>query len=235
MRAVTPDPVAIGASVSCADLADLRGELERLEEAGIDYLHYDVIDGRFNDTFILGVPTLAAIRRHTDLPIEVHLAVYEPERYLDQFIDAGADYLAVHPEGTDRLYQVVERIAGAGKGPVLALRPESGADLVPAELLDRFCWILKLTVNPGYAGQSFQQRSLAHLAELRGLIASRGLRTPIAADGNINPRTVPRVVRAGARMLVGGSSGLFSREVSLAGARSRLVEAALEALPGGGG
>jgi ribulose-phosphate 3-epimerase len=234
VRPVTPDPVAVGASVSCADLTDLRGELERLEEAGIDYLHYDVIDGRFNDTFILGVPTLAAVRRRTSLPIEVHLAVYEPERYLDQFIDAGADYLAVHPEGTDRMDQVVEHIAGAGVGPVLALRPESGADLVPAGLLERFCWILKLTVNPGYTGQAFQPRSLDHLAELSGLVTARGLRTPVAADGNINPVTVPGVVRAGARMLVGGSSGLFRKELSLARARELLVEAALEALPAGG-
>lgn len=233
MRAVTPKPIALGASLSCADLSDLRRELEGLEEAGIDYLHFDVIDGRFNDTFMLGVPTLAAVRRHTRLPIEVHLAVYEPEKFIDQFIDAGADYLAVHPEGTDRLDELTDRIAGSGAGPVLALRSESGADRVPADLLDRFCWILKLTVDPGYAGQAFQPSSLSHLCELSRLVSSRGLDTPVAADGNINPRTIPEVVRAGARMLVGGTSGLFRKDLSLSESRVRMLEAALQALPRG--
>lgn len=231
MRPVRVNPIAVGASLSCADLSDLRRELDRLAEAGIDYLHYDVIDGRFNDTFMLGVPTLSAIRRHTSLPVEVHLAVYEPEKYLDQFIDAGADYLAVHPEGTERMEEVCERISGAGAGPVLALRAESGADLVPTDLLDRFCWILKLTVEPGYAGQEFQPRTLRHLEKLSRLVSSRGFSTPIAADGNINPHTVPQAVRAGARMLVGGTSGLFREGRPLAWAREQLLASALRALP----
>jgi ribulose-phosphate 3-epimerase len=161
----------------------------------------------------------------------VHLAVYEPEWYLNQLIDAGADYLAVHPESTDCMEEVCERIAGAGAGPVLALRAESGADIVPAGLLDRFCWILKLTVEPGYAGQAFQPRTLRHLSELSELVTYRGFNIPIAADGNINPNTIPEAVRAGARMLVGDTSGLFRKGSSLARSRDEMLQSALQVLP----
>jgi ribulose-phosphate 3-epimerase len=226
MNVLNTSGIRIGASLTCADLAELGDELQRLEQAGIDYLHYDVIDGRFNDTFMLGVPTLKSIRGRTSLPIEVHLAVYKPERYLRQFVDAGADYISVHPEGNDCIEQVVRQIADAGAGPVLALRAETGAGGFPVDILEQVHWVVKLTVNPGYSGQKIQPGALHHLEELHGLIRSRGLETPVAADGNIHPGTIPEAVRAGASLLVGGTSGLFRKDLPLKEARGMMLKAA---------
>jgi len=226
MHTLNRKKITIGASVSCADLTNLARELRRIEQAGIDFIHYDVIDGRFNDTFILGVPTLRALRGLTGLPVEVHLAVFEPELYIEQFIEAGADYVAVHYEAADDVPSVLRRIEGLGARPVLALRAETDVDEHLCSLLDDVDWVLKLSVDPGYSGQSFQENALDGIEKLRKEIDLRGLDTGLLADGNINPRTAGEVVRRGADMLVGGSSGLFLPDLDLRTARDRLLRAA---------
>ncbi|MBN2323082.1 MAG: ribulose-phosphate 3-epimerase [Spirochaetes bacterium] len=234
MHTVERKTVTIGASLSCADLYDLESEIVRLERAKIDFIHYDVIDGRFNDTFILGVPTLKAVRPHTDLPIEVHLALFNPERYIGQFVDAGADYLAVHYEAMDDPRRVLETIRNAGAGPVLALRAETKTNERIEALLASVDWVLKLAVNPGYAGQSFQKRVLQDVAELKSAVTALGLRTAIAVDGNVNKDTIPGIVKAGGDILIGGSSGLFLKDRPVSEAKDVLLKTALSCLDGAG-
>ncbi len=226
MHTLDRKKITIGASISCADLMNLARELRRIERAGIDFIHYDVIDGRFNDTFILGVPTLKSLRELTGLPIEVHLAVFEPGLYIDQFIEAGADYVAVHYEAAEDISPVLRRIKELGARPVLALRVETDVDEQLCSLLGDVDWVLKLSVDPGYAGQSFRANALDMIEKLRKEIDLRGLDTGLLADGNINPQTAGEVVRRGADMLVGGSSGLFLPDLDLRTARDRLLRAA---------
>ncbi len=218
--------ITLAASVSCFNLYNIESQLPLVEEAGVDLLHFDVVDGRFNDCFILGAPTLAAIRPHTRLPIEVHLAVYEPQKFIRQFVEAGADYVAVHYEVMSEPEAVFEQIRQAGAKPLLALRAETGVDEGLARLLPQVDWVVKLTVNPGYAGQSFQPATLDRIRELRRAAQEAGLDIGIVADGNINPRTIPAVVGAGADILVGGTSGLFLKDKSIKEAAALVLQAA---------
>ena len=215
MYEIIKKDINIGASLSCANLYDLKHELKKILKAGIDYIHYDVIDGQFNDTFILGVPTLKAIRPFVTIPIEVHLAVYKPEKFIKQFVDAGADYIAFHIEGTDKPEEVCKMIDESGAKPILALRAETEVNHKIESILPKVEWVLKLTVNPGYSGQKIQESSINKIEKLSERIKELGLNTRIAADGNINKNTIPAIVKAGCRMLVGGTSGLFLPNTSL--------------------
>lgn len=228
MYEIPEKEILIGASLSCANLYDLKTELKKIEEAGIDYIHYDVIDGRFNDTFILGIPTLMSIRPHTKLPIEVHLAVYNPQKFIKQFVEAGADYIAFHYEATDDPASLCEEIKSLKAKPVLALKAETDINKNLEGILPLFEWVLKLTVNPGYSGQKIKPESIEKIKKLKEGINKLGLPLKIAADGNINEKTIPDAVKAGSRMLVGGTSGLFLKTISLREAKEKMLEKALK-------
>lgn len=218
--------ITLVASVSCFNLYNLESQIPQVEEAGIDLLHFDVVDGRFNDCFILGTPTLQALRPHTKLPIEVHLGVYEPEKYIKQFVQAGADYIGVHYEVMKEPEKIFEMILEQGAKPVLALRAETEADDGIIKLLPYVDWIIKLTVNPGYSGQIFKQETVDKIKKLRDAINQAGFNVGIEADGNINPDTIPSVVKAGADMLTGGTSGLFVKNKTIRQAAQDMLEAA---------
>jgi len=221
--------ITLAASVSCFNLYNIESQMCEIENAGIDMLHFDVVDGHFNDCIILGTPTLEALRPHTKLPIEVHLGVNEPEKFIKQFVKAGADYISVHYEvlaNPDRIFDMIE---AAGAKPVLALRAETEADKGVIKLLDRVGWILKLTVNPGYSGQKFQAETVEKIRRLRKAIEEAGYKTGIQSDGNMNLKTVPQVVSAGADMITGGTSGLFLKDKSIKEAAGELLSAARSA------
>lgn len=218
--------ITLAASVSCFNLYNLESQIHQVEEAGIDLLHFDVVDGRFNDCFILGTPTLQALRPHTKLPVEVHLGVYEPERYIKQFVQAGADYIGVHYEVMKEPEKIFEMITKEGARPVLALRAETEVDDGIIKLLPYVDWIIKLTVNPGYSGQTFKQETVEKIKRLRDAIKQAGFNTGIEADGSINPSTIPAVIKAGADMLTGGTSGLFIKHKTIKQAAQDMLEAA---------
>lgn len=218
--------ITLAASVSCFNLFNLESQVCQVEEAGIDLLHFDVVDGRFNDCIILGTPTLQALRPHTQLPVEVHLGVYEPEKYIRQFANAGADYIAVHYEVMIEPVKIFEMIKDAGAKPILALRAETDVDAGIVKLLPHIDWIVKLTVNPGYAGQSFKTETVEKIRNLRKAIKEAGFNTGIQADGNINPKTIPIVVEAGADMLTGGTSGLFLKDKTIKESALEMLHAA---------
>lgn len=217
----------LGASVSCFDLFNLERQFAEIHDAPVDFLHYDVVDGDFNNCIILGLPLLEAIRPHTKLPVDVHLAVYRPERFIEQFARAGADIITIHPEGADNPARCFELIRRCGALPALALRSETEAEKNLLPLLEESLFITKLTVNPGYAGQTLQGDALAKMKALRTLMDRNGIAVPIAADGSVNPATIPALAEAGASMLIGGSSGLF-RPGGTVKENARAMLAALE-------
>ena len=201
----------LGGSASCFDLFNLERQFKEMEQAPVDFIHFDIVDGRFNQCIILGTPTLQAMRPHTELPIEVHMAVYEPELYIKQFVDAGADIITIHPEGTKDVMAAFDLIRSLGAKPALAFRSETAPteDLLPA--MEQAEYIIKLTVNPGFSGQQIQPAAFEKMKALRDMMDAHGIGTPIAADGNVNVKTIPTVVEYGAGMLIGGTSGLFRK------------------------
>ena len=225
----------LAGSASCFDLFNLEEQFKQLHDAPVDLIHFDIVDGRFNRCIILGLPTLQAMRPHTQLPIEVHMAVYEPERYLQQFAEAGADIISFHPEGVkgvmegrvDTLHafgevkEVFAKIRELGVRPALAFRSET---MISKEMLETLSekerqdildvlseseYIVKLTVNPGFSGQKIQPAAFEKMKALRDLMDAYGIDTKIAADGNVHDATIPTLVANGAGMLIGGTSGLF--------------------------
>lgn len=195
--------------MSCFDLFHLERQFAQIADAPVDFMHFDVVDGWFNQCIILGLPLLEAIRPHTKLPIDVHLAVYEPRRYIEQFVRAGADIVALHPEGTKTLLDDFALVRQCGAKPALALCSGTQADETLLPALEQAEYVVKLTVNPGYSGQKIQPASFEKMRRLRELMDRHGISTPIAADGNVNPATIPQLVRNGADMMIGGTSGLF--------------------------
>jgi ribulose-phosphate 3-epimerase len=223
--------IALSASVSCLNLYNIQSDMEKINGSAIGFLHFDVVDGRFNDCFILGTPTLSAIRPHTRLPIEAHLAVYDPKKYVRQFAEAGADYISVHYEAEDKagLLKCFRAIKECGCEPVLALRAETAVDDAIVELAREVPWILKLTVNPGYSGQKIQDEAFEKIKDLRRALTGARLNTGIQADGNVNAATIPRLVESGADILTGGTSGLFLPDADIPEAAKRLLDIAEKA------
>jgi ribulose-phosphate 3-epimerase len=205
----------LGASVSCFDLFNLERQLIEVHAASIDFLHYDIVDGSFNNCIILGLPLLEAIRPHTRLPIDVHLAVYDPSRFIDQFAEAGADIISIHPEGSNDLQKDFDHIRKVGCIPALALRSETVVEDALLPILEQAAFVTKLTVNPGFSGQEIQPAAFGKMKSLRQLMDVNGIQTPIVADGNVNLLTIPELVDSGASMFIGGTSGLFLKDRSV--------------------
>jgi ribulose-phosphate 3-epimerase len=198
-------PLRIAPSILASDFARLGEEVRAVEAAGADLLHVDVMDGRFVPNITIGPPVVAAIRKVTKLPLDVHLMIVEPDRYIDEFARAGADRISVHLEASPHLHRLVEQIRAAGKKAAVAVNPHSplgGLDVVLPEL----DMVLLMSVNPGFGGQTFIEAVVPKISALRGEIDRRGLDVDIEVDGGIDPDTAPKVVAAGATVLVAGSA-----------------------------
>jgi ribulose-phosphate 3-epimerase len=198
-------PLRIAPSILASDFARLGEEVRAVEAAGADLVHVDVMDGRFVPNITLGPAIVAAVRRSTKLPVDVHLMIVEPERYIDEFASAGADRLSVHLEAVPHLHRVVEQIRELGKKAAVAVNPHSqlaGLDVVLPEL----DMVLLMTVNPGFGGQKFIEAVVPKIRALRAEIDRRGLDCDIQVDGGIDAETAPVVIAAGATVLVAGSS-----------------------------
>jgi ribulose-phosphate 3-epimerase len=195
----------IAPSILASDFARLGEEVRAVEAAGADYVHVDVMDGRFVPNITLGPPIVAAIRKVTKLPLDVHLMIVEPERYIDEFARAGADLISVHLEATPHLHRLVQQIRHAGKKPAVALNPHSPIDGLDVVLPD-LDMVLLMSVNPGFGGQQFIEAVVPKIRALRAEIDRRKLAVDIEVDGGIDPHTAPTVVAAGATVLVAGSA-----------------------------
>jgi ribulose-phosphate 3-epimerase len=195
----------IAPSILDSDLADLRATLAMLEAAGVRVVHLDVMDGRFVPNISIGIPVVASIRHHTSLTLDVHLMIEQPERYIQEFVDAGADILTVHPEATPHVHRALQSIRAAGARAGIALNPGTpvghAIDLLPMADL-----VLIMSVNPGFGGQKFIETSLGRLRTLRDVIDASGHRTLLEVDGGINPETIGVAREAGADLFVAGSA-----------------------------
>jgi ribulose-phosphate 3-epimerase len=197
----------IAPSILSADFGRLAEEVKAIEQGGADYAHVDVMDGMFVPNITIGPPVVRALRRATALPLDVHLMIERPERYLEAFCEAGASLLCVHVEACAHLHRTVQQIRGLGCRAAVALNPATGLETL-RYVLDELDMVLLMSVNPGFGGQSFIPAVLPKIRELRAEIDRRGLAVDIQVDGGIKIENVEQVARAGANVLVSGS-GIF--------------------------
>jgi len=197
--------VEIAPSVLASDFLHLGDAVRAAETGGADRLHLDVMDGRFVPNISFGSPIVEAIRRHTGMFLEAHLMVVAPEDQVTTFAEAGADLITVHAEVSPHLYRTLQHIHDHGKRAGVAINPATHWHAVE-EVLDLADLVLVMTVSPGFGGQEFIGQMLPKIERVRAEIDRRGLDTDIEVDGGINQETVRRVVGAGARVLVAGTS-----------------------------
>ena len=197
----------IAPSLLSADFGRLAEEVDAVEKAGADLLHVDIMDGRFVPNITIGPPVVAAIRRCAKLPLDVHLMIVEPERYIEAFADAGADVLTVHAEATPHLQRAVARVRELGKKAGVSLNPSTSLSAIEWVLTD-IDMVLLMTVNPGFGGQEYLPSMTGKIELLRSQLLRSGLSVDIEVDGGIKTDNVAEVVRAGANVIVSGS-GIF--------------------------
>ncbi|HQR44823.1 MAG TPA: ribulose-phosphate 3-epimerase, partial [Thermoanaerobaculia bacterium] len=206
---MSPPPVKIAPSLLSADFGRLAEAVAACERAGADAIHFDVMDGRFVPNLTVGPLVLRALRGATRLPFDVHLMIEEPLRTLDQYLDAGAARVAVHVEAEPHLHRFAQVVRGRGVSPGVAVNP--GTSLALLDEAVRFVdFVLVMTVNPGWGGQSFLPGSLERVRDLAALIRSRGAACEIAVDGGVDAGNAGELAAAGARHLVAGSA-VFGR------------------------
>lgn len=197
--------IRIAPSILAADFTRLQEQLSQAESGGADWFHLDVMDGHFVPNLTFGPMVVSAIRKLTRLPLDVHLMIEEPAKYLEQFRHAGADHIIVHQEADDHLHRTIGRIKELGAKAGVAINPATPCSTL-ADILPDLDIILIMTVNPGFGGQSFIPATLKKMAEARALIANSGRDIRLEVDGGIDTVTAPRVVQAGADVLVAGTS-----------------------------
>jgi ribulose-phosphate 3-epimerase len=195
----------LSVSILSSDFGRLAEEVKAVELAGADWIHVDVMDGRFVPNITIGPDVVRAIRKATSLPLDVHLMIERPERYIEAFIDAGADWLSVHAESTIHLHRVVQRIREYGAKPSVALNPATPLVMIHHVLFD-VDMILVMTVNPGFGGQKFIRTVLPKVRQCRQLIDSNKAGALLEVDGGVHKDTVGDLVEAGADVFVSGSA-----------------------------
>ncbi len=204
-------------SILAADLADLKGAAELCERGGADLIHVDVMDGHFVPNLTIGLPVIEALRKKTELALEVHLMVSNPDRLLDDYLAAGAGWLSVHQEVTDHLDRTVNRIQEAGARAGVALNPATPVETL-VDILPVLDYVMLMSVNPGFAGQPFLPYVLRKATRLRQMAHEADTELMIAMDGGVGTGTIRQVVGAGVELCVAGSA-VFGAEDPVAAMR----------------
>lgn len=195
--------IKIAPSILSADMANLKGELDRV--AGADYIHYDVMDGHFTGNLTFGVDILKAVKRSTKVPVDVHMMVTNPDETADWYLDAGADMVTVHYEASTHLHRTITHIQERGAKAGVVLNPATPVCVLES-IIDVVDVVLLMSVNPGFGGQSFIPGTLAKLHELCAMCERHGVSPIIEVDGGVSSKNIAEIVAAGADMLVAGSA-----------------------------
>jgi ribulose-phosphate 3-epimerase len=215
--------VKLAPSILAADFARLGEQVAEAERAGADRLHVDIMDGHFVPNISLGVPIVQSLRRVTNLHLEIHMMITDPDSFLNQFVEAGSDSFLVHWEGNNNLHRTVQRIKALGKRAGVAINPATPA-VVLEEILPDVDQILVMTVNPGFGHQSFIHTTLPKIWRVSQMIDQLRPECELEVDGGIDEATAPLTVAAGANVLVAGSS-IFGADTGVSTAMHRLCSA----------
>ena len=208
-------PIHLGASIACANLARLEADLEQLCAGGIDSLHIDMMDGRFVSNFGLDFTLMETIGRVSEIPMDCHLMIEEPERYIDRAAAAGAEYITIHFEATRHAQKGLKQIRDIGARAGIALNPATPIDCLEY-IEDDIDFVTVMTVNPGAAGQRLIPAMLRKIGDVRRMLDASGhADVDIQVDGNVSFTHIPAMVEAGATMLVGGTSSVFHKDYSI--------------------
>lgn len=195
----------LAASILSADFSKLGSEIKAIEDAGVDWIHVDVMDGHFVPNITIGPGVVKAIRKTTDLPFDVHLMIENPENYIDAFVDAGANWLSIHVEATKHLHRAIQKIKARGVKACIGLNPATPIEwAIP--VLSEIDMILVMTVNPGFGGQEFISAVLSKIRRLRSLIDEMKVPVLLEADGGVNINTVDKLIDAGTDVFVAGTA-----------------------------
>lgn len=192
-------------SILSADFAHLGEDIENTKLGGAKYLHYDVMDGMFVPSISFGMPVLESVRKITDLVLDVHLMIVDPDRYIDEFVRCGADIITVHYEACKDLKQTIQKILDKGVKAGVSIKPKTPISVL-TDVLEQVDMILLMTVEPGFGGQAYIPESTQKIQDLRRILTERGLETDVEVDGGIKKNNVQVVLDAGANVIVAGSA-----------------------------
>jgi len=215
----------IAPSILSADFARLGEEIRAVESAGADYIHVDVMDGHFVPNITIGPPVVAALRKETKLPFDVHLMIENADRYIPAFAEAGADLIVVHAEASIHLHRSVQLIKSLGKKAGVSLNPATPLHCLD-HIIEELDLVLIMTVNPGFGGQTFIESCIPKIHSLRALLDRRGLETELEVDGGVTVDNIARISHAGADVFVAGNAVFRSGDyaATLAEMRQRIRE-----------
>ncbi|WP_022852400.1 ribulose-phosphate 3-epimerase [Thermodesulfatator atlanticus] len=217
--------IKIAPSILSADFGKLAEEVAAVTQAGADVIHIDVMDGHFVPNITFGPVVIKSIREASPLPFDVHLMISNPDAYLEAFAEAGADWISVHVEAVTHLHRTISRIKELGKKAGVVLNPATPLESIDY-ILEDVDFVLIMSVNPGFGGQSFIPSALRKIRTLKETIKARGLNIPIQVDGGVNLNTITEVVRAGADIVVAGSAifGTEDYQATIKAFRQKIIE-----------
>jgi ribulose-phosphate 3-epimerase len=203
--------IKVAPSILSADFGRLGEEVKAVEKSGADMIHVDVMDGHFVPNITIGPLVVSAVKKITKLPLDVHLMIENPDRFIQAFAKAGASIISIHAEASRDIEKDIRQIEQCGVRPAVVLNPGSGIRSIE-KVLDKVVMVLLMTVNPGFEGQKFMPEVVAKIRELKNIIDARKLHVDIEVDGGINLQTAQEAVKAGANVLVAGSAIYWSKD-----------------------